>query len=101
MSDSTKEISVENVEKTTPHNKALYEAGKSLLIDSINTGREFCKFMITISTSAIPIHLGLLKFVLPEKYTLNFQSRNNSNNSIHFIFNCFNCIYNWILSSNK
>jgi formate hydrogenlyase subunit 3/multisubunit Na+/H+ antiporter MnhD subunit len=66
-------IVVENVTEVTPHNKALYETGKSLLIDSITTGREFCKFMITVSTSAIPIHLGLLKFVLPEKYTLTFN----------------------------
>jgi len=68
-----KEIQVENVTKVTPHNKALYETGKSLLVDSITTGRKFCKFMITVSTSAIPIHLGLLKFVLPEKYSLTFN----------------------------
>lgn len=70
MNDPEK-IEVSNVVQTTPHNDAIYEAGKTLLIDSITTGREFCKFMITMSTSAIPIYLGLLKFVLPEKYTLN------------------------------
>ena len=57
----------------TPHNKALYEAGKTLLIDSITTGREFCKFMISVSSGAIPIYLGLLKFVLPEHYSLSFK----------------------------
>jgi hypothetical protein len=74
MDESRKEIIIESVETTTPHNKALYESGKSILIDSINTGREFCKFMITVSTSAIPIHLGLLKFVLPKDYILSFQN---------------------------
>jgi len=63
-------IRVESVKEITPHNEALYEAGKALLVDSITVSREFCKFMITIATSAIPIHLGLLKFVLPENYTL-------------------------------
>lgn len=48
----------------TPHNKALYEAGKSLLVDSVKTGREFCKFMIGVATGAIPTYLGLLKFAL-------------------------------------
>lgn len=71
--EEEKEIKVEQVTEVTPHNKALYETGKSLLIDSITTGREFCKFMITVSTSAIPVHLGLLKFVLPDKYTLTFN----------------------------
>ena len=73
MDESNIEISVESVEATTPHNKALYEAGKSILIDSITTGREFCKFMITLTTSAIPVHLGLLKFFLTDKYTLTFH----------------------------
>jgi hypothetical protein len=68
-----KKIEVEQVTEVTPHNKALYETGKSILIDSITTGREFCKFMITLSTSAIPVHLGLLKFVLPDNYTFTFN----------------------------
>lgn len=61
------------VSAVTPHNRALYEAGKMLLTDSITTGRDFCKFMISLSTGAIPIYLGLLKFVLPEHYTLSLQ----------------------------
>ena len=52
----------------TPTNKAIYEAGKSMLIESVSTGREFCKFMIGTSMGAIPIYLALLKFILPEKY---------------------------------
>ena len=71
---SDKPISkVEDVKSLTPHNEAIYEAGKTMLVESITVSREFCKFMITLGTSAIPIHLGLLKFVLPEHYILSFQ----------------------------
>jgi hypothetical protein len=73
MNKKREDIEIKSVETTTPHNKALYEAGKALLIDSINTSREFCKFMITISTSAIPINLGLFKFVVPDKHIVTFQ----------------------------
>jgi len=66
-------IELEEVSTVTPHNRALYEAGKTLLIESITTGREFCKFMISVSTGAIPIYLGLLKFVLPEHYTISLK----------------------------
>jgi hypothetical protein len=73
MKKNLDETKVESVETTSPHNKAVYEAGKALLIDSINTGREFCKFMITISTSAIPINIALLKFVVPDKYVISLN----------------------------
>jgi hypothetical protein len=58
----------------SPHSKALYEAGTSILIDSLETGREFCKSMIGMSTGAIPIYLGILTFMLPEKYNLGFAA---------------------------
>lgn len=57
-------IYVSNVTSITPHNEAMYEAGKSLLVDSVKIGRSFCKFMIGITTGAIPTYLALLKFVL-------------------------------------
>lgn len=57
----------------TPTNQALYEAGKSLLIESVSTGREFCKFMIGTCMSAIPIYLALLKFILPENFVSSFS----------------------------
>ncbi|MDB5228061.1 MAG: hypothetical protein JWN78_2254 [Bacteroidota bacterium] len=62
---------VDDISILTPHNEALYEAGKTLLVESITVSREFCKFMITLSTSAIPVHLGLLKFVIPDHYVLS------------------------------
>lgn len=58
----------------SPHSKALYEAGKSVLIDSLETGREFCKSMIGTSTSAIPIYLGILSVLLPDDYVLGWAA---------------------------
>jgi len=47
--------------KITPHNKALYEAGKKMLVDSIDAGRDFCKFMISLAITGIPVYIALLK----------------------------------------
>ena len=63
-------LELDSVGPLSPHNEALYEAGKEMLISSISTAREFCKFMITVLTGAIPLYLGLLKFVLPENIRL-------------------------------
>ena len=73
MQKTTKEnsIKVQNIRELSPYSKAIYEAGKLLLNESISTGREFCKFMVTISTSAIPIYLSILTFLLPENYRLD------------------------------
>jgi hypothetical protein len=60
-----------NAGPLTPQNKALYEAGKTLLVDSIKTAREFCSTMIGISTGAIPVFFGILAIILPEHYVLN------------------------------
>jgi len=67
------DIELLEVSPVTPHNRALYEAGKTLLVDSITIGRDFSKFMISLSIGAIPIYLGLIKFVLPEHYTLSLN----------------------------
>ncbi len=64
-------IQLEQVQDITPHNKALYEAGKKLLVDSVDVGREFCKFMTTTTLGAIPTYLALLKLVLPKDYSLH------------------------------
>jgi hypothetical protein len=63
-------VQVDQVQDITPHNKALYEAGKKLLVDSVDVGREFCKFMTTTTLGAIPTYLALLKLVLPKDYSL-------------------------------
>ena len=61
-------VTVTAVQAVTPHNAALYEAGKKLLVDSVETGREFCRFMITTNMAAIPVYLGLLQLMLPATY---------------------------------
>lgn len=70
MGNSNTDVKLESVEPLSPHNEALYETGKDMLKSSISTARDFCKFMITVSIGAIPIYLGLLGFVLPEKVVL-------------------------------
>lgn len=65
-------MEIVNVQDISPHNKAVYESGKKMLVDSITVGADFCKTMITISTGSIPTYLALIKFVQPEKYVLNF-----------------------------
>src|SRR5438552_17902217 len=67
---SAGKIEVLKTEAVTPHNKAVYEAGKTILIDSVKTGRDFCQFMITTSTGAIPIYLAIIAFLLPKDYAL-------------------------------
>lgn len=70
MGSSEAKLEIESVGPLSPHNEALYEAGKEMLRSSVSTARDFCKFMVTVSTGAIPIYLALLKFVLPENITL-------------------------------
>jgi len=67
------EITIGEVTTISPTSQAIYDAGKALLIDSVSTGREFCKFMIGTCMSAIPIYLAIVKFVLPEKYNLSYN----------------------------
>lgn len=64
-------VQVVGTELMSLHDRALRDAGKSLLSDTLSVGRDFCKQMITLSTGAIPIYLALLKFVLPAKYKLS------------------------------
>ncbi len=65
-----RKVEVSQVEAVSPHNQALYEAGKAMLTDSIKTGRDFCQFMITTSISAIPVYLAIIAFLLPKDYSL-------------------------------
>lgn len=69
-SEQPPDIEAIEVAEVSPHNRAVYESGKKILVDSINTGREFCQFMIKASTGAIPIYLGMLAFILPKDYSL-------------------------------
>lgn len=67
---STNKVEVLQAEAVSPHSRAVYEAGKTILIDSIKTGRDFCQFIITTSTGAIPVYLAIIIFLLPKDYAL-------------------------------
>lgn len=77
------DILPESVELLSPQNEIIFEIGKEMLKSSINTAREFCKFMITVCLGAIPIYLGLLNFVLSENVILS------TNNLIMFVIPLF------------
>ena len=61
-------IQVGPAQPVSPQDQGLYEAGKQLLVESISVGREFCKFMVGVSTGAIPLYLALLTLALPKDY---------------------------------
>jgi hypothetical protein len=64
-------ISVVDVEATTPHSEALMEAGKAMLLDSIDVGRDFCKTMITVCSGAIPIHVALIGLAAGKEFSFD------------------------------
>lgn len=64
------EIVAEDVVRISPHTKAILTAGEKILVNSIDTAREFCKSMITISFSSVPIYLALLKVFSNEETTI-------------------------------
>jgi hypothetical protein len=65
MSNRVKVVSVEAV---SPHNEGLYEAGKAMMVDSVNVGRDFCKSMIPVATGAIPVYVALLALAVGKEF---------------------------------
>lgn len=64
-------LEVESIGPLSPQNEVIYEMGKEMLKSSLSIARDFCKFMITSTIGAIPIYLGLFKFVLSENTILS------------------------------
>jgi hypothetical protein len=58
------QLEVARGEPVSPHNEALYDAGKAILVETIEVGRDFCRYMIGIATGAIPTYLALVGFAL-------------------------------------
>lgn len=56
----------------SPHSQVMGEVGKALLLDSLDSGKQFCKSMIGIANGAIPVYLGLLGFMAPKDYRPTF-----------------------------
>jgi hypothetical protein len=66
------DIEVREPQPETPHNAALYEAGKAMLVDSVTAGRDFCKFMVGVCTSAIPVYILLIGLIVGKEYRPRF-----------------------------
>lgn len=66
------EIQVSDARPRSPHNEGLYEAGKALLVQSVEVGREFCKTMITVATGAIPIYIALVGLIVGKDFRPDF-----------------------------
>jgi hypothetical protein len=62
------QVDVVAVGVLTESDKAMLEAGKKLLVDSIDVGREYCKYMIGIASGAIPAYIAVLKLGVPDKF---------------------------------
>jgi hypothetical protein len=60
---STPSIRVLSAEALTPDSLAIIEAGKQIFSDSLETGRDTCKFLVTLSASAIPIYIAIFRLI--------------------------------------
>lgn len=56
------------------HRQVMHALGQKILQDSIDTGQDFCKFMIALSVGAIPVYLGLFIFALPYNANKGWES---------------------------
>ena len=68
-------IDVKDVDAVSPHNQALYDVGRELIRQSLTVGRDYCRFMITTSLSAIPIYLAIIAFSIPENTALDISTK--------------------------
>jgi len=69
------QVHVEHVAPISPQHKAMAEAGREMLISSIRNGRDFCKFMVGITSGSLPVYLGLLKLVVRSPDALSVWER--------------------------
>jgi len=69
--DSLPPPTIDEVQILSPHERALYETGISILQDSVETSRGFCKISLGTSTGAIPLYLAILALIMPDNYKLN------------------------------
>ena len=59
---------VEAAAAETPTETALFEAGKTLLVETVQVGREFNKFMVGVATGAIATYLSLIGLAVGKNY---------------------------------
>lgn len=55
-------------EPLTFADEVMYEAGKAMVMESVASGRSFCQSMISVSTGAIAVYVGLVKLYWSDKY---------------------------------
>jgi hypothetical protein len=69
----TDRIEISDIEPLTSHNEGLIEAGKAMLVSSVDVGRDFCKSMITVATAAIPVYIALVGLAVGKDFRPDFQ----------------------------
>lgn len=69
MNSEPPPVRVINVAALSPSTEAIYEVGKKMLADSIDVGRDFSKFMISLASGGIPIYVGLLGLLGAKEFT--------------------------------
>lgn len=62
----TEIIAIAGVSSPTTQDEALLEAGRKLLLNSVDDSRNYCQQMITVATGAIPVYLAILKLWFPD-----------------------------------
>jgi hypothetical protein len=62
------QIKVLEVQALTPDTQAVLELGKRLFSDALESGRDTCKFLVTISASAVPVYVALLRLVVSDRF---------------------------------
>jgi hypothetical protein len=65
-------IEVEGTRSESPDDQALHAAGEKLFVESVDVGREFCKFMVGIAAGAIPAYLALVGLAVGREYRPDF-----------------------------
>ena len=68
--DSSKRWEITEAQPVTANNRALYEAGKTILVESVETGRKFCETMIGVATGAVAGFVALLGIVTPKDHLM-------------------------------
>jgi hypothetical protein len=66
--------SVSNAAALTPQDEALLDAGKAMLVNSIDVGRSLCTTMITLCTAALGAHATLIALAAGKEFDFDLGS---------------------------
>lgn len=66
-------MTVSDVQAISPQNKALVETGAEMLAKSVEVGRDFCKTMMTVCSTAIPIHVTLVGLATGKEFNFSLE----------------------------